>query len=78
MEQNFNGLGVRGHHDELGDTTVQGFGGFVGTLAQLLVVRGLLDQVQDLGGEGWVGQRVRFRVDNGRGLLWGRVGGASG
>ena len=34
----------------------------VGALPELLVVDGLLDQVEDLGGEGLVGQRVRLRV----------------
>lgn len=29
MEENFDGRGVGGHDDELGDTTVEGFGGCI-------------------------------------------------
>lgn len=49
VEDNLDGLDVGGHDDELGDTTVERLGGLVGTLLELLVVRGLLDDVEDLG-----------------------------
>jgi len=56
VEDDFEGLGVGGHDDELGDAAVQSFGGFVGTLAELLVVAGLLDQVQDGVGQLGIGK----------------------
>lgn len=64
MEHDFDGLHVGGEDDELADTSVQRLGGFVGTemsvpvpfgaysqnppLLQLLVVRGLLHQIENL------------------------------
>lgn len=42
-------------NDDLGSTTVQGLGGFVGALLQLAVVRGLLDEVEDRLRESLVG-----------------------
>ena len=62
VEQDLQRLRVGGEHDELGLAAVEGLGGLVGALAQLLVVDGLLHQVQDLGGERLVRQRVRLRV----------------
>ena len=41
------GLSVSSHDNEFRNTAVQGFGGFVGSLAKLLVVGGLLDQIED-------------------------------
>lgn len=67
MEQDLQGLSVGGHHDELGQAAVQRLGGLVGSLAQLLVVHRLLDQVHDLRGERGVGQRECLRVNF---LLW--------
>lgn len=46
---------VGGEDDDLGDTTVERLGRLVGTLLQLTVVAGLLDNVEDLLGEGRVG-----------------------
>lgn len=51
--------GVGGQDDDLRDTSVEGLGGLVGTLLQLAVVAGLLDEVEDLLGEGLVGDRPR-------------------
>lgn len=56
MEENLEGSGVGSHNDELGDTTVEGLGGLVGTLLELAVVGGLLDEVEDGLGEGRVGE----------------------
>lgn len=56
MEENLEGLGVGGHDDELGDTTVEGLGGLVGSLLELAVVRRLLNKIEDLLGEGGIGQ----------------------
>lgn len=56
VEQDLQGFSIGGHHDELGQTAVQRLGGLVGTLAQLLVVQSLLDEVHDLRGERGVGQ----------------------
>lgn len=47
--------GVGGEDDNLGDTTVKSLGRLVGTLLQLAVVGGLLDDVEDLLGEGRIG-----------------------
>lgn len=40
-------------------------GSLVGSLLQLLVVRGLLNQVEDLVGEGSIGEGESFGVDFG-------------
>lgn len=50
MEDNLNRLNVGGHDDELADTTVESLGCLVGTLLQLLVVRSLLNEIEDLEG----------------------------
>jgi hypothetical protein len=47
VKKNFNWLGVGRHDDEFGDTSIQGLGGLVGSLLGLLVVGGLLDQIQE-------------------------------
>lgn len=57
MKDDLQGFGISSHDDELGDTTVEGLGGFVGTLPELLVVTGLLDEVEDAVGEGRVSKR---------------------
>jgi hypothetical protein len=54
VKKNLEGLGVGGQNDELGDTTVEGLGGLVGSLLQLTVVGSLLDDVEDLLGEGGI------------------------
>ena len=51
VQQNLQGLAVCGQHNELSLSTVQGLGGLVGSLSDLLVVAGLLNQVQNLGGQ---------------------------
>lgn len=55
-------LSISSHDNELGDTTVQRLGGLVGALAELLVVTGLLDEVEDGVGEGGVGEGGCFLV----------------
>lgn len=54
MQENGQRSSVGGENDNLGDTTVEGLGCLVGTLLQLAVVRGLLDQVEDVLGQGGV------------------------
>ena len=44
MQQDFQRLGVSGENDDFGDTAVQGLGGFVRALLELLVVGGLLNE----------------------------------
>lgn len=51
MQQDLQRLCVSCHDDELRQSTVESFGGLVGTASQLLVVHSLLDQRHDLGGE---------------------------
>ena len=51
VEENLDGVGVAGHDDEFGLTAVEGLGGFVGTLLDLLGLGGVLDEVEDFGGE---------------------------
>lgn len=65
VEKNLNGLGIGGHDDELGNTTVEGLGGLVSTLLELLVVRSLLDQVHDGVGKSGIGKGPGFGVDFG-------------
>jgi len=48
MQQNFERLRVSGKDYEFGDTTVQGFRGFVSTLFELLVLGSLIDELQNL------------------------------
>lgn len=55
VEQDGQRSGVGSEDDDLGDTTVEGLGGLVGSLLQLAVVRGLLDEIENLLGEGLVG-----------------------
>lgn len=62
VQQDLDWLSVGGHDDELRDTSVQGLGGLVGTLLQLSQVLRLLDDIQDLLGQGRVGQWEGFWV----------------
>ena len=57
VKENLDRLGVGRHDDEFRNAPVQGLGGLVGTLLRLLVIRRLLDEVQE--GDGQV--RVRER-----------------
>lgn len=56
VQQDGERSGVGSQDDDLGNTTVQRLGGLVGTLLQLLVVRRLLDNVEDLLAESCVGR----------------------
>lgn len=47
MQQDFNRLRIGSHDDDFGDTAVECLGGFVGTLFGLLVVGGLLDEIEE-------------------------------
>ena len=60
MEENFDRFGIGGHDDHLTDTTVQCLGRLVGTLLGLLVVRSLLDEVEQGYGELGVGEGKGF------------------
>lgn len=62
MEKDGQRGGVGGEDDDLRDTSVEGLGGLVGTLLQLAVVAGLLHKVEDLLGEGLVGDRPCGRL----------------
>ena len=55
VQENGQWSGVGGEDDDLGDTAVEGLGGLVGALLQLAVVGCLLDDVEDLLGEGRIG-----------------------
>lgn len=55
MQQNSQGAGISSEDDDLGCSAVQCLCGFVGAFLQLLVVRSLLDDVEDVLGEGFVG-----------------------
>lgn len=55
MQQDGEGRGVGGQDDDLGDAAVERLGRLVGALLQLAVMGGLLDDVEDLLGEGGVG-----------------------
>ena len=62
VEDNLDGLDVGSHDNELADTTVESLGSLVGTLFELLVVGSLLDEIEDLVGEGGISQRESLRV----------------
>jgi hypothetical protein len=49
--------GVGSENDQLADSAIQGLGCLVGTLLELAVVGGLLDEVKDLLGESLVGPK---------------------
>lgn len=55
MEQDGKRGGVGGKDNQLGDTAVEGLGGFVGTLLQLTVVSRLLNEIEDLLGKSLIG-----------------------
>merc|ERR1712106_817021 len=63
VKENFQRLTVSGEDDKLSLTPVEGLGGLIGSLPQLLVVSGLLNQVQDLGGESLLSQGVGLGVN---------------
>ena len=63
VEEDLQRLGVGGHDDELGDAAVEGLGGLIGALTQLVVVGGLLHEVEDFRGQALVGQRVGLGVN---------------
>ena len=63
MKKDLEGLGVGSHDDELADATVEGLGGLIGTLAELLVVARLLDEVKDLLAELSLGEGVSLGVN---------------
>jgi len=48
MKQDFDGFGVSSQDDKLCDASVKSFGSFVCTLLQLLVLRSLLNEVENL------------------------------
>ncbi len=62
MEQNFEGLSISSHDDELGDTAVEGLSGLVRAALQLLVVGRLLDKIEQLDGQLVVSEGVRLGV----------------
>lgn len=62
MEEDGKGLGIGGHDDELAAATVQGLGGLVGALLELLEVASLLDKLEDGDGELLTGERVSAGV----------------
>lgn len=69
MQQDFNWLSVRSHDDDFGDTAVESLGGFVGTLLGLLVVGGLLDEIQKCDGQICVCQGECFFGHDGYSLI---------
>jgi len=62
VEQNLQRFTVSCENHKLSLTSVQGLGGLIGPLPQLLVVGCLLDQVQDLGGESLLSKGVGLGV----------------
>lgn len=66
MQQDCQRRSVGGQNDDLRDTSVEGFGCFVGAFLQLAVVGSLLHNVEDLLGEGSIGKGPGWR----RSVLW--------
>jgi len=62
VEENLQRLTVSCEYDKLSLPPVEGLSGLVGALPQLLVVGGLLDQIENLGREGLLCQGVGFGV----------------
>ena len=58
MEDDLEGLSVGGEDNEIGDTSVEGLGGLVGTLLEELEVLGLVHDIEDSLLHGVVGKRV--------------------
>jgi len=67
MHEDFDWLRVCGENNEFCDTAVQCLSGFVGALLQLLIVLGLLNEIEDLAGEIFRGKWPGF----GRGCVVG-------
>ena len=63
VQEDLQRLSVGCHHHKLSLASVERLGGLVGALAQLLVVDGLLHQLEDGGGQPLVGQRVGLAVN---------------
>jgi len=61
VQQNFDRFGVGRHDDHFADAAVQGFGRLVRSLLGLLVVGGLLDEVEE--------RYRQFGVGEGEGFL---------
>lgn len=62
MKENFQGLSVGGHDDQVSDASVEGLGGFVGALLQLFVVRSLLNQVKNSDSQLGVSEGICFGI----------------
>merc|ERR1719378_1867049 len=63
VEKNLQRLAVSCQDDELRLASVQGLGGLVGSLPQLLVIGRLLNKIQDLSSKGLISKRISFGVD---------------
>jgi len=70
MEENLQRSGVSCEYDEFRDTSVEGFGRFIRTLFQLAVVRCLLDEIEDLLGEGLISEGESFGINTSHLELW--------
>lgn len=55
MQQNSQRAGISSEDDDFRGSAVESLGRFVGAFLQLLVVRSLLDDIEDVLGEGFVG-----------------------
>ena len=55
MEYDFEWLGISGKKNQISQSSVEGLGGLVGSLLELLVVRSLVTEVVEFLGELWVG-----------------------
>lgn len=69
VQQNSQRAGISSEDDDLRCSAVQCFRGLVRTFLQLLVVRSLLDDIEDVLGEGFVGDgpgcflKISFRLE---------------
>lgn len=85
VQQDSQGSGVGSEDDDLGGSSVKGLRGLVGTLLQLAVVAGRLDDVEDFLAKSWLVSRIaKLRTDLlGAGLFpvartWDRAASAMG
>ena len=74
VQKDFDGLGIGSHDNHFGNTSIQGFGRFVGPLLCLLVVHSLLHQIQQGDGKFSISERKSFFRHGGEGFsddtLW--------
>ena len=63
MEEDFQWFSISSHNDQFTDSSVESFGGFVGSFLDLLETGCLLNQVHDSASEFIISKRSGSRID---------------